>query len=177
MSAKAVTAQPRATSWNGVMIRDGSPAFTKRRSRTQAREAQQERTLARFLGHDADLDASCPNKPPMESEWLRTGVGPCHICQTSGPIFLYEIDPLHREYLNCGHCDWGSDYQLCDVCAASGSKRGQVVNCAYEGEIEDPCYWARWLTTNCLPWLCGSCWRHHTDLEAAHVAELHEMEE
>jgi hypothetical protein len=129
-------------------------------------EAGRRDILARFLAAFEAPEAAAPDKPRMEPECLRTGWGVCTFCgQGDKPLFRYEIDPKHVEWMTC-LCLPESDH-MCNDCKFGVPGFAPDVAC-WSG----PCAWSRRLESGRMPWLCPSCWRDEVASEHRHVAEL-----
>ena len=126
-------------------------------------------TIARFLATPEDPEASDPRKPEMEPECLRTAIGRCHHCgNEERPIFRYEIDPRHLDFLTCLCEEWITE-GLCEHCKHGVPGFAPDVAC-WDG----PCYWSLLLAgeDGPMPWLCPSCWRDAVAEEQQHIQEL-----
>lgn len=132
---------------------------------------EREQTLARFLAADEEDEDAADGKRPMEPECLRTGHGRCHRCKLDRPLWRYEIDPQHRQFLGCA-CEHDGD--ICDRCVNGVAPLDSTDFVVCGGCFMTPpvCTWSEWLERNALPWLCAACWKSVTALEIEHVAEL-----
>lgn len=181
---KVLKARVDGPGWNGAEVRTDkqwypTAAFT---AYPWDEAALRERTLARFLEWPDDKEASAPYKPRMEPECLRTDAGECHWCGAHGLRWRYELHPDHSEYLLCEDNGDRSDYhekgdppeglamQPCPHCVVLGliTRDAAQIYCADTAN----CRWDIWLSNGRMPWLCASCWKTITALEATHVAYL-----
>lgn len=131
---------------------------------------EREATLARFLTTDEEPEDAANDKPVMEPECLRTRHGRCHRCKLTRPLFRYEIDPRHRQFLGCT-CD---DGDICGTCFSGMAALDGTDFIVCGGCFMTPpvCTWSEWLERRALPWLCAHCWKAVIAEEIEHIGVL-----